>query len=134
MSRALIQTANPSTQNIAVNSIITPGSVQRRYGCNCRLSGNAIELVGEGYYGIDAGVTVTPTAAGPVTVGLYENGVQIPGAVATAEVATAGNSVTLTLPPATVRLMCCDSAKNITLVLTEGPGTASNAAIRVVKE
>ena len=44
MSKALIQVANQSSQTVAVNSIITLGSVQRRFGCACRLSGNAIEL------------------------------------------------------------------------------------------
>ena len=82
MSRSLIQTVNQSTQALTDNSIINLGAVQRRFGCNCRLDGNAITCIGEGYYTIDAGVSVTPTAAGPVTVAVFDNGVQIPGAIA----------------------------------------------------
>ena len=82
MGKSLIQTTNQSQQAVAVNSIISPGSVLRRFGCNLRLSGNAIEVVGEGYYKIDCNVSVAPTAVGSVTVALYNNGVQIPGAIA----------------------------------------------------
>ena len=54
MIRSLIQVANQSNQTVAANSIIGLGSVQRRFGCNCRLSGNGIELDGQGYYTVDA--------------------------------------------------------------------------------
>ena len=80
MSKSLIQVANQSTQTVAPNSIISLGSVQRRFGCNCRLSGNAIEISGEGYYEVEAAVSLAPTATGDVAVALYENGVQLPGA------------------------------------------------------
>ena len=61
MSKSLIQVANPSSQDVAENGIINLGSVQRRYGCNLRLSGNAIEVNGDGYYTITGSVTVVPT-------------------------------------------------------------------------
>lgn len=92
MGKSLIQTTNQSSQPVAVNSIIALGSVLRRFGCNCRLSGNAIEVEGDGYYEIDCSVTLTPTAVGNSTVALYADGVQIPGAIATAGVSTVGNS------------------------------------------
>lgn len=134
MSRSLIQTANQSVQTVAAGSIISLGSTQRRFGCNLRLSGNGIEVNGEGYYTIDAGLSVTPTAAGPVTVALYNNGVQIPGAIAYAT-GVAGVPVSVSIPPATIRQgCCCDSADNITCVLIEGAGTVNNIAVRVVKE
>ena len=132
MSRSLIQVANQSSQTVAVNSIITLGSVQRRFGCNCRLSGNGIELVGSGYYTVSATVSIAPTAEGNVTVSLYDNGSQVTGAVAYATVAGAGDFVTLPIE-ATIRQMCCDSASNLTLVLTEGTGTVTNVSMRVEK-
>ena len=133
MSRSLIQTANQSDQAVALNSIIVPGSVQRRFGCNIRLSGNAIELAGDGYYTVDAGLTIAPTAAGDVSVALFDNGVQIPGAIVTGA-GTAGAELALSLPPVTIRQRCCDGADILTLVLLAGPGTVSNVAIRVIKE
>ena len=134
MSRSLIQVANQSTQAVAVNSIISLGSTQRRFGCNLRLSGNGIEVNGEGYYTIDADVSVAPTVAGPVTVALYNNGVQVPGAIAYGSVTTAGNPVSLCINTTVRQGCCCDSADNLTLVLLAGAGNIQNVSVRVVKE
>ena len=132
MGKSLIQVANQSTQNIALNSIISLGSVQRRYGCNLKLSGNGIECVGEGYYKIDANVSVSPTAEGAVTVALYNNGVQIPGAIAYSN-STATTPVTLPITATIRQNCCCDSADNLTLVLLAGAGTVNNVSMRVEK-
>lgn len=133
MGRSLIQTVNQSAQNVAENSIISLGSVLRRFGCNLRLSGNAIEINGEGYYKVDANVSVAPTAAGPVTVALYENGVQIPGAIAYGTAAAAGDSVTLSLETVIREGCCCDGADSLTCVLIEGAGVVQNISLRVDK-
>jgi len=134
MSRSLIQVANQSFQTVAVNSIISLGSVQRRFGCNCKLSGNAIEVNGEGYYTVDADVSIAPTAEGQVVVALYNNGVQVPGAIAYGSVSTAANPTTLCINATVRQGCCCDSADNLTLVLMTGAGTVQNVSMRVVKE
>lgn len=133
MSKSLIQVANQSSQNINLNSIINLGSVQRRYGCNCRLSGNAIELVGAGYYEVDATISAVPTAVGPVTVALFDNGIQVPGAIAYGAPATVGDAVTLPIIATIRQNCCCDNADTLTLVLIEGEGTVENVSMRVVK-
>lgn len=133
MGKSLIQVVNQSNQAIAIQSVITPGTTVRRYGCNLRLSGNGIEVDGEGYYKIDATVTATPTSIGTVTVALYNNGVQIPGAISSGSVSTAGNAVTLPLVATIRQGCCCDSADNITCVLLAGSGTINNVSIRVEK-
>ena len=134
MSKSLIQVANQSTQPIALNSIISLGSTQRRYGCNCRLSGNGIEVNGEGYYTVDASISIAPTAIGAVTVALYDNGVQVPGAIAYGSVSTATNPVNLSICATIRQTCCCDKADNLTLVLLDGPGNVQNVSMRVVKE
>lgn len=132
MGKSLIQTVNQTSQNVEENGIISLGSVLRRYGCNCRLSGNAIELVGQGYYTVDVDVTVVPTAAGNVTVALYSNNVQVPSAIA---YGTGEADSPLTLPiSATLRQMCCDSADSLSVVLLEGAGQVTNISVRVIKE
>lgn len=133
MSRSLIQVTNQSMQNVALNSIISLGSVLRRFGCNIRLSGNGIEVIGEGYYTISGTVTVAPTAAGTVSVAVYNDGMQIPGAIASGTAATAGDPVTLPLETTIRQGCCCDSADNITLVLLEGAGEVSNVSLRIEK-
>ena len=132
MGKSLIQVANQSEQTVAANSIINLGSTQRRYGCNLRLSGNGIEVNGEGYYKIDASVSVSPTSAGAVTVALYKNGIQIPGAIAY-DTGTAGNPLTLPITATIRQNCCCDSADNLTLVLIEGAGSVNNVSLRVEK-
>ena len=133
MSKSLIQTVNQSTQSVANNSIIELGSVIRRFGCNCRLNGNAIEVSGEGYYKVDANITLAPTAAGNVTVALYRNGVPLTGATATGSVSTAGNPVTLPIQTTIREGCCCDGGTALTLVLVSGASTVSNVAMRVEK-
>lgn len=133
MSRSLIQTTNQSSQTVAENSIISLGSVLRRFGCNCRLSGNAIEVEGEGYYKVDATVTAVPTAAGNVTVALYEDGVQIPGATATESVTATDSPVTLPIVTTIRKGCCCDGASQITLVLEQGASEVTNVSLRVDK-
>lgn len=133
MGKSLIQTTNQTSQTVAVNGIISLGSVLRRYGCNCRLSGNAIEVTGEGYYKIDCNVSVAPTAAGNVTVALYNNGVQIPGAIAYGSVSTALNPITLPIETTIRQGCCCDSADSITAVLIAGAGTVNNISVMVEK-
>lgn len=133
MSKSLIQTVNQSSQVVAANSIIDLGSVIRRFGCNCRLNGNAIEVDGEGYYTIDANVTLAPTAAGTVTVALYKNGVALTGATASGSVTTAGNPVTLPIQATIREGCCCDGGVALTLVLVAGASTVTNVAVRVEK-
>lgn len=133
MSRSLIQTTNQTTQSIAENSIISLGSVQRRFGCNLRLSGNAVEAVGEGYYTVSATVSVAPAATGPVTVAIYDNGVQIPGAIAYGTATAIGDLITLPLET-TIRQGCnCDSADSLTVRLVENSGGVQNVSLRVEK-
>ena len=91
-------------------------------------------MSGEGYYTIDASVSVAPTATGDVTVALYNNGVQVSGAVAYGSVSTAGNPTTLSINATVRQGCCCDSADNLTLVLLAGAGDVQNVSMRVVKE
>ena len=133
MSKSLIQTANISSQDVAVGSNISLGSVLRRFGCNCRLNGSAIEIEGEGYYTVDMCVTVTPAATGNVTVSVLKDGVVIPSATATNSVSTVGNSTTLPINT-TIRLGCkCEGASSLTVVLVAGAGVVNNISLRVIK-
>lgn len=133
MSKSLIQTANQSPSPVAVGGTIPLGTVLRRFGCNCRLSGNAVEIEGAGYYTISGTVTLAPTAIGNVTVSVQCDNVPISGATVTGSVSTVGNSVTLPVET-TVRLgCCCEGASQLSLVLTEGASTLESVSLRVEK-
>ena len=131
MSKALIQTVNAGPQAVEEMGVISLGSTVRRFGCNLHQSGDAIECAGCGYYTVTATVIAAPTAAGVVTVEMYQNGVAVPGAIASATVATADSLATLPLV-GSVRLACEETA-TLTFVLTEGSGTVENIAVRVQK-
>ena len=134
MSKSLIQLANTSTQALEENGIISPGSIVRRYGCDCQLVGNAVFLNTEGYYEADVTVTVVPTEAGVVTVALYEDGVAVPGAVGSMYATTAAQPVTIPIVTTIRRFCnCCSGPANLTLVLKSGAGNVTNVSSRVKK-
>lgn len=114
---------------VAVDGVIPLGSLIRRYGCDVALNGNTVNITDAGYYDVDASVTVTPTAAGTVTVTLFKDGVAVPGATASAT-AAANGTVDLSIP-ALVRQFCCAAGSALTLVLTGAAATVNNVALRV---
>lgn len=127
--KSALYTAMQTPTEVAVNGVIPLGSLIRRYGCDITLNGNAVNIVGKGYYDVDTSITVAPTAAGTVTATLYKDGVAVPGATASAAGA-AGAPVVLAFP-ALVRQACCASSAALTLVLTGAASTVSNVALRV---
>lgn len=128
--KSAIYTAMQTPTDVAVNGVIPLGSLIRRYGCDISLNGNAVNIIGKGYYDVDVSVTVAPTAAGTVTATLIKDGVVVPGATASANAAAAGAPVTLAFP-ALVRQACCASGSALSLVLTGAASTVSNVALRV---
>lgn len=134
MSKSAIYTVNSSPQNVAVNGIISLGSIIRRFGPNLNLAGNAIQINGSGYYNLDSSITLAPTAAGNVTVSVFKDNVLIPGAIAT-ETATAANDPVNISINALIREMCpcCDELSNLTFVLTGTASSVTNIAVTVEK-
>ena len=134
MSKSAIYVVNTSAQNVALNGIINPGTIIRRFGPNIGLSGNAIQIDGAGYYKIEASVTAAPTAAGNVTVTMYKDGVAIPGATATQATGTANNPVNVSISSLVREFCpCCDGLSNLTFILTGTAAAVSNVAIVVEK-
>lgn len=132
MSKSLIQTASQSSLVLAAGDVIPLGSVIRRYGCNCRLNGNSVEVEGAGYYEIEGTATLQPTEIGNVSIALYENGVVIPGSTVTGSVSAVDNSVTLPIV-STIRESCCSNPSQITVVLTENGSSGSSVSLRVTR-
>ena len=132
MSRSLIQTASQSSFNIDTGNTIPLGSVLRRYGCNCRLNGDSIEVVGCGYYKVSGTVTLTPTEIGNISVALYQNGVVVPGTTVTGSVAVINDSVTLPIIT-TIRLTNDEIPSQLSLVVTENATSGSRVSMRVEK-
>lgn len=135
MSKAGIYTVNSGAQAVAVGGVINLGSINRRFGRQCceevlNLNGSSITMNEPGYYDVDVAVTALPTAAGPVTIAVFQDGVAVPGSTNSVQ-GTAGNPVNLvSLPLVRVR---CGSASNLTVVLVNGAGTIANISVKVLK-
>lgn len=65
------------------------GSVIRRYGQSLGLDGGSILCCQQGYFDVEGSLTFTPTAAGPVSVQIRQDGVPVPGLTKTVQ-GTAG--------------------------------------------
>lgn len=130
MSKAVMYAANSANQTVLSGGVINFGSLVRKYGCNCNVSGGNGEVVGQGYYLIDTNITVTAVDAGATTISLYKDGVAIPGAEA-GLLFTQGGTYAITIP-AVIRQNCCCTS-TITVVLTGSTGTVNNAAILIEK-
>ena len=133
MSKSAIYTVNTSNQSVAVNGIISPGTIIRRFGPNVNLSGNGIQIDGAGYYKISVNATLTPTSAGTVGIAVLKNNVAIQGANASETIETANTQVNLSIS-SIVREFCpCEDISNLTFVLTGVASNITNFAIVIEK-
>ena len=132
MSKSAIYTTNTAAPTIAVDGIIPVGTTTRRYGCNIRQDGNAITLCGQGYYLVNVSATVTPTAAGTVSVTAQKDGVDIVGATGSETVAAVANAANISIT-AIVRNACgCDSSI-LSFILGGVAAVVDNFAVTVYK-
>ena len=132
MSKSAIYTTNTTAPTIAVDGIIPVGTTTRRYGCNIRQDGNAITLCGQGYYLVNVSATVTPTAAGTVSVTAQKDGVAIVGATGSETVAAVSNAANISIT-AIVRNACgCDSSI-LSFILGGVAAVVDNFAVTVEK-
>ena len=132
MSKSAIYTTNTTAPTIAVDGIIPVGTTTRRYGCNIRQDGNAITICGQGYYLVNVSATVTPTAAGTVSVTAQKDGVSIVGATGSETVAAVSNAANISIT-AIVRNACgCDSSI-LSFILGGVAAVVDNLAVTVEK-
>ena len=143
MSAGFMYSVNTATQAIAVGGTINVGSSVRRCGCvkdtatpfaNANGTTTVLSSCGRcpAYFDINASIVVIPTDPGTVTITAFQDGVAIPGAVATATVAAAATTVTLPLTFG-VRLNTGVTSSNITYVLTGAASSITNVAQTVIK-
>lgn len=132
MSKSAIYTTNTASPTVDVGGVIPVGVTARRYGCNVRQDGNAITLYGQGYYLVNVSATVTPAAAGTVSVTAQKDGVAIVGATGSETVAAAATAVNISIT-AIVRNVCgCDSSI-LSFVLGGVAAVVNNLAVTVEK-
>lgn len=144
MSAGYLYSANTVAQAVAVGGTINMGSTIRRFGCAKNTStpyantnGTTTILSACGkcptYFDVDATFVVIPTDAGTVTITAFQDGVAVPGAVASATVTAAATTVTLPISFG-VRLNTGVTSSNITYVLSGVTASVTNAAQTISKE
>lgn len=124
MAKAFTFIANNSAQTLTSGATVAPGTAQHGFGCSgcgytVQVSGSNINLRSTGYYNIEVGATVTDSAAGNVTLALYQDGNLI--AQGSEAIATASDPASIAFP-AGVKVNC---SSVLTLVVTTSAGNPS---------
>lgn len=96
----LIGTKNATSQTVLTGGLIDLGTIYRKYckknSCGIKtfdFNTNSIALQQQGMYKITVSATFTGTAAGTASIQLLENGVVIPGVLASETITTAGTEI-----------------------------------------
>ena len=133
----MIRSYNITTQEVAANGLLTFSTDRILTGCTATRNGQTFQLNKPGYYYVTFNADgAATTAAGDIVVVLQNNGIAVPGAIATQTVAAADDAVNLAfativrVPPS-----CCavDNTANLTLVNTGVAVTYTNVNINITK-
>ena len=133
----MISSYNITTQEVAANGLLTFPTDRILTGCTATRNGQTFQLNKPGYYYVTFNADgAATTAAGDIVVVLQNNGIAVPGAIATQTVAAADDAVNLAfatiirVPPS-----CCavDNTANLTLVNTGVATTYTNVNINITK-
>lgn len=133
MSRSVICVANTSSQEVSDGGTLALGNATRRYGCNCQNNGNSITLNGTGYYDISVTVVAVPSAAGTLTLTVYQDDKPLPAATASETVSATDTTVTLTIADVIARNVCCQQVSNISFTLS-GVASTVNSMLTTVQK
>lgn len=131
MSKSVLYTALTTSTAITAGSVIPLGTTIRRFGCNLEQSTNTIETCGNGYYKVTAVATISSSSTDPITITLQQDGVAVPGSLATATVASATEQTVLTVIGIVRNKCTCNTT--LSFVLTGADATIDNMAVIVEK-
>ena len=133
----MLNSYNNTTQEVAINGLLTFSTDRILTGCTATRNGQTFQLNKPGYYYITFNADgAATTAVGDLVVVLQNNGVSVPGAIATYTTTVADDAVNLAfstiikVPPS-----CCavDNTANLTLVNTGVAATFTNVNINITK-
>ena len=133
----MISSYNNTSQEVAINSLLTFTTDRILTGCTATRNGQTFQLNKPGYYYVTFNADgAATTAVGDIVVVLQNNGVAVPGAIATFTTTVADDATNLAfstiirVPPS-----CCavDNTANLTLVNTGVAATYTNVNINITK-
>ena len=133
----MISSYNNTSQEVAINGLLTFTTDRILTGCTATRNGQTLQLNKPGYYYVTFNADgAATTAVGDIVVVLQNNGVTVPGAIATFTTTVADDATNLAfstiirVPPS-----CCavDNTANLTLVNTGVAATFTNVNINITK-
>ena len=133
----MISSYNNTSQEVAINGLLTFTTDRILTGCTATRDGQTFQLNKPGYYYVTFNADgAATTAVGDIVVVLQNNGVAVPGAIATFTTTVADDATNLAfstiirVPPS-----CCavDNTANLTLVNTGVAATYTNVNINITK-
>lgn len=144
MIQSILEQITVLPSNTSAVTFTTDDIRTRSANCNCngwlQHSENSplYKILSGGLYEISFNANVTSATAGTVSLGLYQDGILIPGTTVIAEVATAGDYYNVSFDK--VIKVCCRGDATLTVasvpsVLTGAtlPGTATDTEIPVIQ-
>ena len=133
----MISSYNNTSQEVAINGLLTFTTDRVLTGCTATRNGQTFQLNKPGYYYVTFNADgAATTAVGDIVVVLQNNGVAVPGAIATFTTTVADDATNLAfstiirVPPS-----CCavNNTANLTLVNTGVAATYTNVNINITK-
>ena len=133
----MISSYNNTSQEVAINGLLTFTTDRILTGCTATRNGQTFQLNKPGYYYVTFNADgAATTAVGDIIVVLQNNGVAVPGAIATFTTTVADDATNLAfstiirVPPS-----CCavDNTANLTLMNTGVAATYTNVNINITK-
>ena len=133
----MISSYNNTSQEVAINGLLTFTTDRILTGCTATRNGQTFQLNKPGYYYVTFNADGAATSAvGDIVVVLQNNGIAVPGAIATFTTTVADDATNLAfstiirVPPS-----CCavDNTANLTLVNTGVAATYTNVNINITK-
>lgn len=142
MAKALGYYTYTGSTAVATGETVPITNIVRQYGNNIRLRNNSIIIANAacpcdaetvcGYYTVSVNASLVASAAGTVTVSLYQDGQLVAGAYQTVTAAE-GDTVGISFV-APIRVYRGQLSSKLQLYISGQQVTTSNIAIQVVKE
>lgn len=132
----MISSYNITTQNVAVDGLLTFTTDRILTGCTVTRNGPTFQLNKPGYYYVTFNANGSTTSVADVTIELQNNGIVVPGATATITPAAVGNTMNFAFATIIkVSPSCCavDNTANLTLVNTGVAAIFTNVNINITK-
>ena len=129
---ASIFVGTPTAATIPAGGVLPLTSILRRQcGCISSIGSDSVILERPGYYKVTATATFTAPAAGVVTIGLTQDGNQVPAITASSSITTATTEVGSIAVSGIVRVNCCNGSSALQLVNSGVAINTSNISLDV---